>query len=365
MCCMNWLVYKPGKMVDTVMAHEASSPRRVSLRDIARQLKISAATVSRALRDDRRISEPVRRKVREVAEAMGYRPDPMLSALSHYRRSKSDISIGAELAWINYWPEPKRLRSFKEFELYWRGAFEESQQSGFRLEEFFLSGEMTPARLERILLARNIQGILIPPHGGLKLDWGYFKWSNFCVVRFGYTIEDPAAHIVTSSQLTEGLIAFKNMWGLGYRRIGLAVVPRALTRFGAGYLFAQWQQNPKMKVPPLVFEHGAQEEKKLAVLKAWIHKHEPDAILTDMGAMRGMLKKIGYSVPQDLGLAAFSVLDGEAAAGIDQQSKEIGRAAVQLLISLINHNERGIPAICREVLIGGRWIDGDTLPPKG
>ena len=39
------------------------------------------------------------------------------------------------------------------------------------------------------------------------------------------------------------------------------------------------------------------------------------------------------------------VLDGPADSGIDQNSKEIGRAAVQTLISLIHHNERGIPQV--------------------
>jgi hypothetical protein len=35
-----------------------------------------------------------------------------------------------------------------------------------------------------------------------------------------------------------------------------------------------------------------------------------------------------------------------------------------MLISLINHNERGIPEFCRELLVEGRWKDGATLPSK-
>lgn len=80
--------------------------------------------------------------------------------------------------------------------------------------------------------------------------------------------------------------------------------------------------------------------------------------------MRGTLAKVGYEVPSDMGLAAFSVLDGGADADIDQNSREIGRAAVQMLISLINHNERGIPEMCRELLVEDRWVNGSTLPLK-
>ncbi|HAO77501.1 MAG TPA: hypothetical protein DCQ92_00730 [Verrucomicrobia subdivision 3 bacterium] len=70
-------------------------------------------------------------------------------------------------------------------------------------------------------------------------------------------------------------------------------------------------------------------------------------------------------MPEDIGLAALSILDGNADAGIDQNSDEIGKVAIQLLISLINHNECGIPKICREVLIEGQWVNGTTLPSKG
>lgn len=336
----------------------------MTVRDIARRLNVSHATVSRALRDDRRISTEMREKIRQTADEMGYRPDPMLMALAHYRRSNATTPISAELAWINYWPDPRRLHSFREFQLYWRGASTEAERCGFRLEEFVLGKEMTAARLEKILLARNIQGILIPPHGGIPSPWDHFNWENFCIVRFGYTVTFPPAHVVTSSQLTDGLIAFENMWKLGYRRIGLVTIPRMLTRFGAGYLFGQWQQISDIAIPPLILPDVRNDEEDRKALIRWLKKYRPDAILSDIGSMHQSLKKAGYKVPDDVGLAQFSVLDSEADAGIDQCSEEIGRAAVQLLISLINHNERGIPEVCRELLIDGRWVNGKTLPPK-
>src|SRR5215472_17491123 len=158
--------------------------RRVTVRDIADQLRISHSTVSRSLRDDRRISEEVRQAVKLKAQEMGYRPDPMLSALAQYRRGIIQTPISAGLAWVNQWPQPKQLRSYREFDLYWKGAFAEAEECGFRLEEFIVNRQMTPARLEKILLARNIQGILIPPHGSFPPQWSDFNWENFCVVRF-------------------------------------------------------------------------------------------------------------------------------------------------------------------------------------
>jgi DNA-binding LacI/PurR family transcriptional regulator len=91
----------------------------VTVRQIAGRLNISHTTVSRALKDDPCITAAVRQKVRRMAELMGYQPDPMLAALAHYRRSNVAHPIASALAWINCWPEPERLRTFKEFDLYW------------------------------------------------------------------------------------------------------------------------------------------------------------------------------------------------------------------------------------------------------
>ena len=105
------------------MAMEHSTPKpRVSLHDIARRVHVSQPTVSRALKDDPRISVATRQKVHRAAREMGYQPDPMLTALAHYRRGKTMTPVSSSLAWINLWRGPKLLRSFREFELYWQGA---------------------------------------------------------------------------------------------------------------------------------------------------------------------------------------------------------------------------------------------------
>jgi DNA-binding LacI/PurR family transcriptional regulator len=340
-----------------------SPPPRVTLRDVALELGVTHTTVSRALRDDPQISKPTRDRVQKAARDMGYKPDPMLSALSHYRRGKSTTPIGAELAWINHWSNPKKLRSFKEFDLYWKGAFEEAERCGFRLEEFVMNHDFTPARLGKMFRARNIRGLLLPPRGSVAPDYGDLCWDDYCIVRFGHSLPSPHCHLVTSDQLTDGLLAFESIWKNGYRRIGLVTSSKMHTRFNAGFLFAQTQWSPDLKIPTLILPNDTREE-DLRLLAAWLKKHKPDALLTDVSELRDLLRTISYSVPKDVGLAALSVLDGNADAGIDQNSEEIGKVAIQLLISLINHNECGIPKICREVLVEGAWVNGSSLPVR-
>jgi LacI family transcriptional regulator len=69
-------------------------------------------------------------------------------------------------------------------------------------------------------------------------------------------------------------------------------------------------------------------------------------------------------VPGDIGLAALSVLDCPVDAGIYQYPEEIGRVSALALVTLINDNDLGIPAIHREILIKGKWVDGATLPDR-
>jgi DNA-binding LacI/PurR family transcriptional regulator len=303
----------------------------------------------------------MRQRVRETAREMGHHPDPFLSALAHYRQGKRTKNITAELAWLNYWPNAKQLRSYREFDFYWQGASTEAELCGYRLTEFIVNKQMSPARLQSVLQARNVHGILIPPAGGDPIDWGDFQWGNFCVVRFGHSVTTPRAHLVSSDQLTDGIIAFENIWNRGYRQIGLVTSEKAHTRFSAGYLHCQTKWPLERLIPILrISETGAPEDLKR--LKAWLQKYKAEAILTDLKPMRSWLKDCGYHVPRSIGLATFSVLDGDADSGIDQNSKEIGRAAMQLLISLINHQAKGLPEICREVLVEGRWVDGTTLP---
>lgn len=334
------------------------------MREIAKAVGVTAVAVSLAMRNSSRVSPAMRQKIQAKAQEMGYRPDPMLAALAHYRGTKVTTPIGAELAWINCWPVRKDLRLLKEFELYWSGAFDEAGKCGYRLEEFHLNRKLSAGLLEKILRARSIQGILMPPQPrrGLQPSWQDFPWSHYCVARFGYSLLEPRFHVVSSDQLANGLLACENIRRLGYARIGLVTGAVSTVRFAAGYLYHQMRRNSIVELQPLQLREADRREDRSA-LAAWIKKFRPNAIFTDCSHLRDMLKELGFRVPDDIGLATTSILDGNADAGIHQNSEEIGRAAVQLVISLIHNGDFGVPPVCREVLVEGRWVDGSTLPP--
>lgn len=341
-------------------------PKRVTMSDIAVRLGVSHVTVSLSLRNDPRISFTLREKVQKLARKMGYRRDPMLTALAHYRNNVTTHAIHAEIAWLNFWKRPKQLREFREFDLYWQGAFEAAEKSGYRLEEFIGYNDLSLSRLEKILLARNIRGILLPPHraGHLPPDWRKFSWKKFNVVRFGYSVSFPPSDRVAGDAWNNGILAFESIQKLGYKRIGFVSGHIISSCFKAGFESKQLGLDPKQRVPVLVLPSFEDYSMDPAPLHSWLRKYRPDAIFTDISEMREMLRQCGYRVPQDLGLATISVLDGNANAGLYQNSKDMGKMAVELLISMFHHHHQGMANIRREVLIAGRWVQGSTLPRR-
>jgi LacI family transcriptional regulator len=311
------------------------------------------------------IPQARRNQILRAAKEMGYRPNPMGVGLARFKRSSKTVPVRTVLAWVNFWPEPKKLRSFKEFELYWQGASTTAEKLGYHLEEFVCNERLTPIGLEKILVARGIQGILIPPQP-FQPNWGHFRWECFSTVRIGRSMTTPITHLVTADHVANTIRAVDEIRARGYRRIGFVGYSSVTDRrwlFDAGFLRAQLEMSRADRLPILTVDRVnafvSQPE-----LTRWLKKEKPDAVLTECLDLPAMLKKSNYRILADIGVAAMSVLDGKVDTGIDQNPEEIGRAAILMLISLLHDNSRGIPPIHHELLVKGKWVDGSTLPRR-
>jgi DNA-binding LacI/PurR family transcriptional regulator len=345
--------------------------RRVTLRDVAEQVGVSHVTVSLALRNHPSIPLARRQEIKQVADALGYRPDPLLSSLAVYRHSRHPVGIQSSLAWINHWEQPERLRKLhKEFDAYWRGAAEAAERFGYRLEEVRWAEDCSARRFQQILLTRNVRGLLIPPHQSAP-DWGGFDWAKFSVIRFGLSVRTPDSHLVTADHLRGVLMALQTMGQYGYQRIGMVVCADFDRRLGGnytgGFYAAQKLFKFKETIPPLMTDEQTYRERPAtarASLKQWMSKHGPDAILTSVPQVPGMIRELGYKVPKQVAVAGTSVYDVPTEAGINQNPEAIGRIAVEMLVGQINVNERGEPAAPCRILVESLWQDGKSLPRR-
>jgi LacI family transcriptional regulator len=78
------------------------------------------------------------------------------------------------------------------------------------------------------------------------------------------------------------------------------------------------------------------------------------------------LKRLGWRVPRDIGLASLACPErGHASSGIWQNGTLIGATGMDTLISMLERNERGLPEQAHTVMIEGIWNPGRTLRAAG
>lgn len=343
----------------------AAPPRRFSQRDIAKELGVSHVTVSMALRNNPRISERVRGEIRAFADRMGYKPDPMLSALSSYRLEKTPQSIHSAIAWLDFRQTPDGSQCSKEPDLCWDGAYCAAEKAGYRLEKFSIAEDISPKRFHDILTTRGVRGILLPPRQNPPKQWEEFPWASYFVVRFGRSFSLPNAQLVTVDEVANTMLAFKEIRKRDYRRIGLITEDTRIHDNGhmseGGFILAQRDVDPQDRVPVFRFSSFPADLKAEAI-RTWMKQYQVDAILTDITEVPGLLTSVGIQIPGDVGLAFTSVLDGDAGAGVNQHPEEVGRVGFHTLNSLINEGAFGTSFIFRQSLIEGSWVDGISLP---
>ena len=297
---------------------EPGSPKRSDAKRYRRPGGDIYAGVSLALRNSPRVGLAMRQRVQAVAQAMGYQPNAMATGLAQFKQNATTPPVHAALAWLNCWSDPKELRNRKEFNGYWTGAETAAHKFGYRLEEFICNKDMPLARVEQILHARGIQGIFLPPHL-FTPDWGDFHWERFSVVRFGRSLTGPSFHVVTADQVANTALAFEKMRERGYRRIGL-LEDHKDRRYGrlfkAGFLLAQSEMETQSVIPVFSMSQENDAAKNISTFTRWLAKVKPDALLADTHKATKLLALCGCRVPEEMGLAATSVLDGHADAGI-------------------------------------------------
>ncbi len=80
--------------------------------------------------------------------------------------------------------------------------------------------------------------------------------------------------------------------------------------------------------------------------------------------MKRWLEQLGMKVPQDIGLIQYEWRpDHGDWAGMDQRNDLVGEAAMDMLVSMVHQNERGVPENPRATMVGCRWIGGSTVCP--
>lgn len=350
------------------MFHSAAVPPTPSMRDIARHVGVSIATVSKCLSGKRDVSAATRRRVLATCQTLGYKTNPLVAALMQSRRRHSSPADTLTLAFVTAFPTADGWQRHPSpiFHQMFAGAEARARSRNFRLEHFWLFRDgMSNARFSQILEMRGIRGLLIAPmpdtHTAIELSW-----PAFSTVVLGLTPTTRAFHRVATDYYQSMLLVMEECANLGYRRPGLAAraetIKRLEFRWEGAWLVACERYGLKTPPPPLFVDEWTR-----GGLERWLEREQPDVVIGPvLGPLEDIIRTSGRRIPGDLGLVGLLVPQpGDRLSGVLQDGEVIGAVAIDQLIGAVERNETGIPEHPITHTTLGRWNSGRTLRRVG
>ncbi len=319
--------------------------------DMAREAGVNRSTVSRALRGDPRISQSERERICKIAQRMGYRPNPMITALMERVRQSRPPAFQSVLAWVAPGWEQSRWEKDRTRVERCRGASQRAKELGYALQRFFPTTQIQESRtFLRALRARGVRGLLldVPRSGNVYEDWDL---QGLSAVTVGFRLGSPALHFVGNDWFAATWSLLHHLHKRGYRRMALAVDadPSHLHRFRIIGGFQAYQTH---FLSPSQWTTIWQSGGKIS-LQHWLTKTRPDVLICDRHDAPWLAD--GGGPPLPCPLAAVETTSASPIMGMELDPAAIGRSAVDLLTAHLIRNETGIPSIQKGSLIEPAW----------
>ncbi|MEM6820635.1 MAG: LacI family DNA-binding transcriptional regulator [Verrucomicrobiota bacterium] len=342
---------------------------------IAEELGLSQSAVSLALRDMPGVAEKTRKRVKKMAEELGYVPDPMLTSLADYRKNQRPATFRSVIPWLHSDEHLEGHVKDSPWGLLMEGAAARCERLGYRLEPMWLGAEgMTPKRFAKILYSRGINGVVIAPHSSSDEWIDYAVDAPFSSVAVGtYRLHEfPIDHVNADHYQNARQLA-ANVERLGYRRVGVFMSRRldALLIKQYGSLFTRLQEEHQRSAEwsLQLFDEDATAE----TFMEWVKRWEPDAlILANWFHYEQRWARLPASFRKEYGHLGIALLcvpergheSGLTFSGIHEDLLDVGGSAVDLLASLIPRQALGKRQRPRRLLVEGQWVAGNTMPSK-
>lgn len=310
-----------------------------TIKDIAKALGLSTSTVSRALRDSHEISEATKKRIKDYATEINYRPNPVALSL----KEKRTLSIGVVVSEI--------ANTF--FSQVINGIESIAYKNGYNV---IITQSKESIQREQMLLdylsSRSIDGLIISISSETDDFTGlrHLHEKGLPIVFFDRVVEEINTHKVITDNLQGVHQATRHLISNHFKRIGvIAGSPHlSITRERlAGYLKALGDHEITADDSLIRYcAHGGSDidEVENAVKDLIERKNKPDALvlLADKITTEtfSILKREGIRIPEDMGIIGFNnskytSLFNPALSVISQPAFEMGEKSATLLLNLI------------------------------
>jgi LacI family transcriptional regulator len=315
--------------------------RRVRLEDVARLAGVSPTTVSRALRNDPRISESTRAEVRYAANRLGYIPDARASSL----RGRATSILGLLLPEVT---DP----------IHGQVAMAVEQAASAQGYTVLLANSLTDPDEERqalqLFTAQRVDGIVVAssvlsPQETLAL-------VGPCPVVFamteninlaGYKNDFPAGSI-RADDVTGIELVVAHLRECGYRRMAYVNGPDIASNVTRRDATLRALATAGLSCALYPYPGGVESLGALNATVTTVVADRPEALICydDVVALGMMdaLRGRGLRVPDDIAIVGFDDIPFAGIANprlttVAQPSEEIGRKAVFMLLSGLRSGE--------------------------
>lgn len=336
--------------------------RQATIKDIARALKISVATVSRALRDTHDVSRETREKVLRKVEELHYRPNFNATGLVTHKSHNIAIILPTI---TNYY-----------FSTVITGIQEIAYQNNYNII-LYVTGESAAREIEiaRDLPLSSIDGLLVcvtsesdqSDHLMAIIDKG------IPIVFFDRAAEIRNTSKVTQNDFGGAFMAVEHLVEKGYHNIAHIGGPLSLSftkERVRGYLSALKKHNLPVHHKMIIHsgftqQSGADDTKQLWALSPV----KPDAIFAanDRKAVGAMLalKEMGIKIGKEVGVAGFTndpvaAIITPSLTTVEEPALEVGKKCCELLLKHISKKK----FISEELVLDGKLIVRDSTLRK-
>ncbi len=314
----------------------------ITMKDIAKMVGVSTNTVSRALNGKKEISEETRKRIKEVAEELGYTPNSIAASLAS-RRTKVIGLITSDIE------DPFHAQQL-------RGVEDTAREHGYSLI-LFNTDENPESELRAVNTFRSIRvaGIILNSVFPGFQHIERLRKQNTPFVLINRRLPDIDADYVINDNFNGEYEATKHLIGLDHVNIGLILGPQRITSVRerlAGYSKAMIEAGLSINPDHILYgknlkpETGRELTERLLALNP-----RPTAILTycdtlALGAYAAAHQG-NLAIPEELAIIGYddvliaSYLDVPLTT-ISQPAYKMGQAACDILLERIQCSEEGL-----------------------
>lgn len=312
-----------------------------TIKDIAEKLGISASTVSRALHDHPAIRTEVKKKVRALAEEIGYYPDSIARSL----QGRWTKVIGVLVPEIRHDFFSSAIDGIEDV------AYEEGYTIiASKSNEDYEREVINTRSMISYRVAGVIASIAQTTRDGRHLS--HLVERGIPLVLFDRILKELEVSKVIVDDYKGAFNAVEHLILSGYRRIAHLAGPQHLYISHErlrGYIKALQKHNYPLNETLIIHGGLNEEDGEAGFNELGQLPQRPDAIFAvndpvAVGAFKS-INAIGLRIPEDIGLVGFSnnpiteILDPPLTT-VDQHAYAIGQAAAQLVLKEIKDSDK-------------------------